>query len=113
MNYSLRKLYAMGEPLGECVTTRKPNGGYCCGGGGGGGSSTSSSATTTTTNNTDSRVVGGNDSINASVHNSTVSLTTTDRGAVAGAFGFAKEVSAQAFNFASASQVDTSKTVKD
>lgn len=35
--YSRRELYAMGEPLGDCVTERKVGGGYVCGGGGKGG----------------------------------------------------------------------------
>lgn len=35
--YSRRELYAMGEPLGDSVTTRKLGGGYVCGGGGKGG----------------------------------------------------------------------------
>lgn len=39
MNISKRDLYAMGEPLGECVT-RKEAGRIVCGGGGGGGQST-------------------------------------------------------------------------
>lgn len=42
MTYSRRQLYALGEPLGECVT-RKEAGRLICGGGGG-GDSTSSSA---------------------------------------------------------------------
>lgn len=54
MNITKRQLYALGEPLGECVTRRKPCGGLVCGGGGGGGKSTSSSDTTST--NTDQRV---------------------------------------------------------
>lgn len=112
MNYSRRQLYAMGEPLGEGAT-RREGGKIIYGGGGGGGSSSSSSDTSTTTTNTDMRVVGGADSVNVSAQNSTLSLTTTDRGAVSGAFGFAREVSAQAFDFATASQVDTSKTVTD
>lgn len=49
-----RQLYALGEPLGECVTRRKACGGLVCGGGGGGGKSESSSDTTST--NTDQRV---------------------------------------------------------
>lgn len=39
MNISKRDLYALGEPLGECVT-RKEAGRIVCGGGGGGGQST-------------------------------------------------------------------------
>lgn len=53
MNLTKRQLYAMGEPLGECVT-RRECGRLVCGGGGGGGKSTSSSDTTST--NTDQRV---------------------------------------------------------
>lgn len=54
MNITKRQLYALGEPLGECVTRREPCGRLVCGGGGGGGKSTSSSDTTST--NTDQRV---------------------------------------------------------
>lgn len=39
MNISKRHLYALGEPLGDCVT-RKEAGRVVCGGGGGGGQST-------------------------------------------------------------------------
>lgn len=46
MSYSRRELYAMGEPLGECVTQLKP-GGRIYGGGGGGGPT---SSTTNTSN---------------------------------------------------------------
>ena len=46
MSYSRRELYAMGEPLGECVTRLKP-GGRIYGGGGGGGPT---SSTTNTSN---------------------------------------------------------------
>lgn len=53
-SYTKRQLYALGEPLGECVTERKVCGGLVCGGGGGGGKSSSSSDTTST--NTDQRV---------------------------------------------------------
>lgn len=45
MNISRKQLYAHGEPLGVCVTRRKPDGRYLCGGGGGdsgGGGGTSS-----------------------------------------------------------------------
>ena len=34
MSYSRRQLYALGEPLGECVTKKKLGGGYIAGGGG-------------------------------------------------------------------------------
>jgi hypothetical protein len=41
MNYSKRQLYALGEPLGDCVTSKKAGRLICGGGGsGGGGSST-------------------------------------------------------------------------
>lgn len=33
MNYSRKQLYALGEPLGECVTQKKLGGGYIAGGG--------------------------------------------------------------------------------
>jgi hypothetical protein len=46
MSYSRRELYAMGEPLGECVTRLKPGGGRIYGGGGGG----PTSSTTNTSN---------------------------------------------------------------
>jgi hypothetical protein len=42
----------------------------------------SSSTTAATTNNTDMRVVGGDDSVNLSAQNSTVSVIATDHGAV-------------------------------
>ena len=34
MTYSRKKLYAFGEPFGECATRKKISGGYVCGGGG-------------------------------------------------------------------------------
>ena len=105
------KLYAQLEPFGECATQRGVGKKIIYGMGGGGGSSSSSSSTATTTQNSDMRVVGGNDSVNLSAQDSTVSLVTTDRGAVNAAFGFADFVSAQAFDFAHAAQIDTSKTV--
>lgn len=87
--FSRRKLYALGETLGECSTRRQ--GGRTIYGGGGGGSSSSSSSQTT--NNTDARVVGGDNSQNFSavgndLTNSTINLT--DHGAVAGALDLAK-----------------------
>lgn len=48
---SRQKLYAMGEPLGDCVTEKKPGGGRVYGFGG-----SSSSASNTTTNNQDNRM---------------------------------------------------------
>ena len=50
MSYSRRQLYAMGEPLGDCATHRKADGGLILGGGGGGGGGGSQSPTQTTTN---------------------------------------------------------------
>lgn len=44
----------------------------------------SSSSTTNQTQITDSRVVGGNDAVNLSAFESSVNVSTTDRGAVAG-----------------------------
>lgn len=71
----------------------------------------SSSKTNQTTNNTDMRVVGGDLSTNVSAQNSTVSVI--DAGAIHEAFGFGQSVMDGAFNFASASQVNTSQTVGD
>lgn len=48
---SRKILYAAGEPLGECATSRRLDGRYRCGGGGG-----SSSQSNPTTTNTDKRV---------------------------------------------------------
>ena len=47
-----------------------------------GGSSKSSASTTSTTENRDMRVVGGNDSTNISANDSTLTVLTTDHGAV-------------------------------
>lgn len=109
MTYSKRRLYQLGEPLGDSATRREA--GRVIYGGGGGGSSSSQANTTNTTQNTDMRVVGGNNSTNVSAQNSTVNVT--DAGAVASAFGFANTVTQNAFDFAHASQIDTSKTVAD
>lgn len=49
--YSRRELYALGEPLGECVTREKLGGGRVYGGGGGGASTSKN-----TTENKDSRI---------------------------------------------------------
>ena len=49
MNYSRRQLYALGEPLGDYVTTKKVGGGRIYGGGGGGGGSPAPAAPTQTT----------------------------------------------------------------
>lgn len=70
----------------------------------------SSSTSTQATSNTDARVVGGDGSVNIS---STGSITMTDAAAVHEAFGFAESVAADAFDMASASQIETGKTVKD
>jgi hypothetical protein len=51
MNYSKRQLYALGESLGDCVTTNKVGGGRIYGGGGG-GSPAPSGPTQTTVQNT-------------------------------------------------------------
>lgn len=74
-----------------------------------GGSSSSQSQQTTS--NADLRVVGGNNSTNVSAQNSTI--TVTDANAVHDAFGFASTVTQSAFDYAHATQVDTSKTVSD
>jgi hypothetical protein len=107
---SRRKLYALGETFGDSCT-RIEAGRLICGGGGGGGSSSSSSSQATTTTNQDMRVVGGNQSTNVSATSSTV--TVTDAGAIQASFGFAQEVSQDAFDMASASQINTSKTVTE
>lgn len=46
--YSRRQLEALGEPLGDSVTTKKATGGYLLGGGGGGGSAPAPSSQTVT-----------------------------------------------------------------
>jgi hypothetical protein len=83
MSYSRRELYAFGEPLGECVTTRKPGGGLMCGGGGGG---STANTTNTSTENTDNRISqqGG-----AAVSGNNNTLTVLDGGAIKNAFDFA------------------------
>lgn len=113
MNLSRRKLYAIGEPFGDSATVRGVGRKTIYGMGGTGGTTSSAASTATTTTNTDSRVVGGNNSINLSSSGSTTTINNTDSGSVAAAFGFAKDVSANAFNYAQASQIDTSKTVSD
>jgi hypothetical protein len=45
--YSRRELYALGETLGDCVTTPKLGGGWICGGGGKGGGGAPSQTTST------------------------------------------------------------------
>jgi hypothetical protein len=73
-----RKLYALGEPFGDCCT-RIEAGRVICGGG------DSSSSTTNKTEVTDARVVGGNDSSNVSANGgSNVTVIATDHSAVSG-----------------------------
>lgn len=86
--YSKRQLYALGEPLGDSVTRKKPGGGYVCGGGGGGSSSTSS-AQTTTTNTTDKRQVVDN-GVGVSSDSSTVTVNVLDQGIVEAALDTVK-----------------------
>jgi hypothetical protein len=74
-------------------------------------SSSSSASTSSTTNNTDMRVVGGDMSTNVSAHGSTINVT--DAGAVHEAFGVVNAVTQNAFDFAHATQIDTSQTVHD
>lgn len=83
MSHSRRALYALGEPLGECVTTRKLGGGLVCGGGGGGSTKNS---TTSSVENTDNRISqqGG-----AAVSGNNNTLTVLDGGAIENAFKFA------------------------
>jgi hypothetical protein len=49
MSYSRRQLYALGEPLGDSVTTKKVGGGRIYGGGGGGGGSAPAAGPTQST----------------------------------------------------------------
>jgi hypothetical protein len=53
LNWSRRELEALGEPLGDCVTTPKLGGGWICGGGGkgGGGGGPQQVTSTSTTSN--------------------------------------------------------------
>jgi hypothetical protein len=48
MSYSRRELYALGEPIGDCATYRKADGGLVLGDGGGGGSQPANTTQTTT-----------------------------------------------------------------
>lgn len=78
-------------------------------------SSSSSSQANTTSKNIDMRIAADAGSSNASSYvdatNSTV--TVVDAGAVQSAFGFASEVTRDAFNQAAASQMDTNKTLNE
>lgn len=85
MQKSRRELYALGEPFGTSCTQQKPGGPGRIYGGGGGGSSSSS---TNQTFNTDKRLITGESSIGVSADNSIVSITATDQGSIAEAFGF-------------------------
>lgn len=85
MTYSRREIYAMGEPLGDCATQRKPGGGYLCGGGGGGASSSLNSTT-----NIDKRLAVGDGGFGISADNSEMTINAMDGGAIAGAFDATK-----------------------
>jgi hypothetical protein len=71
-------------------------------------SSSSSQASSTTTK--DMRVAGGNSSTNISADNS--SITVSDAGAIHDAFGFAAQVSQNAFAGVAASDAATADQVK-
>jgi hypothetical protein len=87
----------------------KPGGFFAPGLGGGGGSTTSTSEQTT--NNTDARIVGGENSTNASVNNSSGNtITITDSGAVAGALDLARTSLTTSQTVASAAMGTTEKT---
>lgn len=75
MTISRRDLYAMGEPLGESATERRPDGRYRCGGGG------SSSSQSSTTQNTDKRIAV-EQGIGISSDSSTISVQALDAGIV-------------------------------
>jgi hypothetical protein len=71
--FSKRELYAMGEPLGDCATSKKP-GGRIMGGGGSGGDSQSSADTI----NTDKRIVTGEGGLGVSGDGNSITLNSTD-----------------------------------
>lgn len=79
---SRRDLYALGEPFGDSATRRKLGGGYVCGGG---GDSSSASTQSTTNISNDRRQVVDTGSIGISSDSSSVSITSLDQGAIAGA----------------------------
>lgn len=79
---SRRDLYALGEPFGDSATRAKPGGGYVCGGG---GDSSSASTQSTTNISNDRRQVVDTGSIGISSDSSSVSITSLDQGAIAGA----------------------------
>lgn len=74
---SRKYLYAMGEPLGDSATERKPGGGLVCGGGGGGGKSESTTASTTSTVNKDQRLVADGGSMGLSGDGSSINSSST------------------------------------
>lgn len=71
---SRKQLYAMGEPLGDCVTSAKLGGGYVCGGGGG---SSRSDSTTNTTNQDNRTAVQDGVGLSASSGNN-IEYNSTD-----------------------------------
>lgn len=77
--YSRAELYALGEPLGNDATRRKPGCGVVYGKG---GSSSSSQSSSTTTTNTDKRLVVDGGSLGISSDSSTVNVQTLDAGIV-------------------------------
>lgn len=77
--YSRAELYALGEPLGNDATRRKPGCGVVYGKG---GSSKSSQSSTTTTTTTDKRLVVDGGSLGVSADRSTINVQTLDGGIV-------------------------------
>lgn len=77
--YSRAELYALGEPLGNDATRRKPGCGVVYGKG---GNSQSSQSSSTTTTNTDKRLVVDGGSLGISSDSSTVNVQTLDAGIV-------------------------------
>jgi hypothetical protein len=84
-----------------------------------GSKSSSSSASTNTTNtstkNVDMRIAADAGAISSSayIEASGSTVTVLDDGAIHSAFGFAREVAADAFEMATASQVNTNQTITD
>lgn len=82
-----------------------------------GGKSKSAATTTTTTStkNVDMRIAAADGSINSSayIEASGSTVNVLDGGAIHAAFGFAREVAADAFDMATASQVNTNETITD
>ena len=73
MSYSKRQLYALGEPLGDCVTHAKPGGGRVYGGG-------SSSSSSQASNSYDNRVTA-QDAVALSASNNN-QINVLDGGAI-------------------------------